>query len=263
MGTSPLVDGLPPEADKAPPKPEADFTPLPSDPERPLAAVEDDPYHRDTLDAQKAFDEAVGAAESGAEEAAVRHYLRAAKIAEAAREWYLAALALRRVGDFLVNPKPPADLERALRMYQRAVAAYERCGLFHEARELSYKVLSTKLRLGRRLRMSPLHRTELYLFWLTAGFGWRPLRVVATAAAVVVLYGVLYWALGGAVAPDGCPVPGLADAVYFSGITFATVGYGDIVPAPHARMLALSEGALGAFLTGFFVVVLARRLSKG
>jgi hypothetical protein len=48
----------------------------------------------------------------------------------------------------------------------------------------------------------------------------------------------------------------------FCGITFATVGYGDIVPAPHARVLALTEGFLGVFLMGFFVVVLSHRLTK-
>ena len=48
--------------------------------------------------------------------------------------------------------------------------------------------------------------------------------------------------------------------MYFSGIPFATVGYGDFLPAPHARLLALTEGAVGAFTMGFFVVVLANRL---
>ena len=48
--------------------------------------------------------------------------------------------------------------------------------------------------------------------------------------------------------------------MYFSGIPFATEGYGDFLPAPHARLLALTEGAVGAFAMGFFVVVLANRL---
>jgi hypothetical protein len=50
--------------------------------------------------------------------------------------------------------------------------------------------------------------------------------------------------------------------MYFSGIPFATEGYGDFLPAPHARLLALTEGAVGAFPLGFFVVVLANRLSR-
>jgi hypothetical protein len=49
--------------------------------------------------------------------------------------------------------------------------------------------------------------------------------------------------------------------VYFSGTTFATAGYGDFVPAPHARWLAVTEAAAGASFMGLFVVVLGRRLT--
>ena len=48
--------------------------------------------------------------------------------------------------------------------------------------------------------------------------------------------------------------------MYFSGIPFAPAGDGDFLPAPHARLLAWTEGAVGAFTMGFFVVVLANRL---
>jgi hypothetical protein len=86
---------------------------------------------------QAAFKLAMEAAAAGAEAEAVQHYLKVANLAEAAREWYLAAVSCQRVGDFLQNERPPEDLERAFRMYHRSVAAYEQCGLFDEARNLS------------------------------------------------------------------------------------------------------------------------------
>ncbi len=47
----------------------------------------------------------------------------------------------------------------------------------------------------------------------------------------------------------------LADAVYLSGSTFTTLGYGDVAPAtPAARTLAVAEAATGF---GFFAVVIA------
>src|SRR5438045_1484164 len=94
----PAPAGRPPALDeKLPPPPdhqipeglEADFAPLRPD-GRPPADGED-PYHRDSLEAQKTFDGAVEAANAEDEEVAVRRFLTAAKLAEAAREWYLAA----------------------------------------------------------------------------------------------------------------------------------------------------------------------------
>src|SRR5436305_639582 len=93
---------------------EADFAPL-AEPEESLEERkrDADPFQADSLEAQQAFEDAQEAEKSGSEEQAIQHYIRAAKIAETAREWYLAALACERVGDFLLTPPPPCDLERA------------------------------------------------------------------------------------------------------------------------------------------------------
>ena len=220
-----------------------------------------DPYQRDSLHAEEALQRGADAAPGGDERAAIEQYLRAAKIAETAREWYVAAVALQRVGEFLEDPKPPCDLERALRTYRRALAAYEHCGLFDEARQLGYRIQYLRMTRGAELRLSPWVRAELAAYWLLAGFGYRPLRVIASSAVLVLAYAALYVLVGGVrdVAAGGSAA-GFWDSLYFSGITFSTVGYGDLVPAPHARLLALTEGALGAFLIGFFVVILSKRL---
>ena len=239
---------------------EADFAPLRPEGEPPDAGT--DPYHRDSLQAQKVFDTAVEAAGANREEEAVRRFLTAAKLAEAAHEWYLAALAFRHVGDFLVNPTPPSDLERALRMYRRAVDAYYRCGLVDEARELAYYLLRLQLARSRELKMPWYRRAELWAYWAVAGFGYRPLRVVGVAAATVIAFGLLFWAAGGVVATGSHEPAGLWECVYFSGITFATVGYGDFLPTPGKRPLALVEGFLGALTMGFFVAVLTNRLRR-
>jgi Ion channel len=223
---------------------------------------EGDPYHRDSLLAQEAFDRGVEAAHRGDEAEAVQQYLIASKRAEVAREWYLAAVSFHRVGDFLQHPKPPFDLERAFRMYRRAVAAYEQSGYFDEARRLSYRIVWLRLRRARELQLKPWRRVELAVYWAPlAGFGYRPLRVLASATAVVLLYGVLYWAMDGAqFAIQPQKAASFLDCVYFSGITFTTLGYGDLMPSPDARLLAMTEATLGIFTMGFLVVVFANRL---
>ncbi len=258
---SPIPSALE-ESQELPTHVEADFAPLVEDCTNELAyQSQNDPHHEESLRAQEAFEQATHAAADGDEKRAVRQYLKAANLAEATREWYLAAVSSERVGDFLVSPKPPEDLERAFRMYRRAVAAYEQCGLYDEARRLSYRLMRLKLRRGRQLGLSPMVRLEIFLYWAAAGFGYRPLRVIGSAVTVVTIFGLVFWATRGVVASGSTLRPAeLWECIYFSGITFGTVGYGDFIPAPHMRFLALTEGALGVFTIGFLVVVLANRL---
>lgn len=49
------------------------------------------------------------------------------------------------------------------------------------------------------------------------------------------------------------------EALYVSGITFATIGYGDITPVGMTRFLAIVEGLLGVTLMSAFVVSLVKR----
>ena len=234
---------------------QADFAPPPDD-DRGGA----DPYLRDSALAQTLFDRATAEAAAGDEGHAVAHLLRAAELAETAREWHLAADAFHRLADTYLSPEPLCDLDRAVRLYRRAVAAYEQAGAYEEARRVGYHVLRLKLARGGELGLSGRLRAELLAFWAVAGFGFRPWRVVAAAVPTAVGFAAAYWAVGGVAAADGHPAGSFADALYLSGTTFTTVGFGDLYPAPHARPLALAESAAGAFVTSFFVVVLANRL---
>ena len=51
----------------------------------------------------------------------------------------------------------------------------------------------------------------------------------------------------------------LPEALYFSCITFTTVGYGDLAPIGITRLFAASEGLLGVALAGSFLVALVKR----
>ncbi len=42
--------------------------------------------------------------------------------------------------------------------------------------------------------------------------------------------------------------PGFIDMIYFSGTTYTTIGYGDIIILGHGRMLAVVEGVMGLVL---------------
>lgn len=70
----------------------------------------------------------------------------------------------------------------------------------------------------------------------------------------IALWALFYWW-------QGC-MPDAESAFYFSGVTYATVGYGDLVLPVEWRMLGPIEGLTGGLMvglsTGFFFAVLSR-----
>jgi hypothetical protein len=129
---------------------------------------------------------------------------------------------------------------------------------------------------ARAAEYSPTHRFDAALRWLTngfldtvAGYGERPQRTVALALAVIVGSALAYPAAGGLTTGDGIvrydshgPAAAL-DGLYFSVVTFATLGLGDVHPVGDVgRFLAASEGLVGAFLTAVFVFSLGRRVTR-
>jgi hypothetical protein len=80
--------------------------------------------------------------------------------------------------------------------------------------------------------------------------------LIAWVAVLVVGWGCIWWALRDNVSG----IEGFVDAVYYSGITFLTVGYGDIVPTGSlTEVLAVAEAFLGlgivALVIGFLPVL--------
>jgi hypothetical protein len=63
----------------------------------------------------------------------------------------------------------------------------------------------------------------------------------------------------------GC-FPDVESAFYFSGVTYTTIGYGDLLLAKPWRLLAPLEGLVGILMcslsTGYFFVVVNRILQR-
>jgi hypothetical protein len=79
---------------------------------------------------------------------------------------------------------------------------------------------------------------------------------------IVVGCGVVYWGLAWASpafalmagnAPIAHGIDGFLQALYFSAVTATSIGYGDIVPAGAARVIAVGEGIAGLILFGCVV----------
>lgn len=87
--------------------------------------------------------------------------------------------------------------------------------------------------------------------WLLIRITWMLLLIHTLEVAV---WGLFYFWSGA--------FPDAADALYFSGVTYATVGYGDFVLPERWRILGPVEGLTGILMcglsTGLFFAVVSR-----
>jgi len=99
------------------------------------------------------------------------------------------------------------------------------------------------------------------------GYGERPYYPLFIALAVIACWTGLYYSLD-AIDPsptDEAAVAApatLGESLYFSVVTFTTLGYGDFKPKPDYRLLAGAEAALGAGLMATFIVCLTRKYMR-
>jgi hypothetical protein len=130
----------------------------------------------------------------------------------------------------------------------------------------TFETIILPRRVPRRLRLTRLFYRFTWRLWSALAarirdVGWReeylsfygPLSLILLlgfwAAALVFGFALLHWGLGSDLAaPEG--EPGFGATVYMSGVTFFTLGHGDIVPRdPVGRAMAVLEAGTGfAFL---------------
>lgn len=75
-------------------------------------------------------------------------------------------------------------------------------------------------------------------------------------SADIVIWGFVFWYLGGE------SVGRLEDAIYFSSVTYTTLGYGDIVLSGQARFLCSIEAINGMILFGWSTAILLVLVEK-
>jgi len=125
---------------------------------------------------------------------------------------------------------------------------YERQVLYHQAFAGKHE------RIGVRLKAIALWLDAVFFNWLW-GYGERPWRLAIAMLVAVFGFGTLQYAL------DGVPGSGWWEDIYFSGITFVSVGYGDLLPVgPIPRVLAVLEGATGITFLGLLIASATKKI---
>jgi uncharacterized protein YjbI with pentapeptide repeats len=159
---------------------------------------------------------------------------------------------------------PPDTLGRAADTYQ----TFERLARENARPALQSEMFVLRQDMQRKRHWHNSEFVEWAFAWLSRGVfkhGESLARIVAWAVVIVAAYAAIYTRFDLIVSRDGSIVTGAVDALYFSTLTFTTLGLGDFQPDPTselARLLVTSQAALGAILIAIFVFVLGRRAAK-
>lgn len=116
-----------------------------------------------------------------------------------------------------------------------------------------YKYLS-------HLELSESNFEKLFL-WITGAF-YLPSQFIIHGAATVTIFAFFYSLFPQSFTPYlGSTFSGeaLSQALYISGISFTTIGFGDVVPKGAMRFLTILEGCLGVLISSSFVVSLVKK----
>lgn len=164
---------------------------------------------------------------------------------------------------FFENSKINEDGElSAEESYRNLKQYFISSGMYNDASWASFKE-KTMERLMLKKR-GDLNYFPSALMNILCGYGEKPYRIVFSSVLTILLFAFAYLSFDAVKSSaHSSYLMRWTDYIYYSAITFTTVGYGDFVPKPHGlcRLLAASEAFMGVFLTGLFIFTLARKYS--
>lgn len=119
-------------------------------------------------------------------------------------------------------------------------------------------------------------KVKSYLYWMLCGYGEKPTYALITSIEIVLIFTILYMFTGLSIGIDiidydvlilkNLPTDGLIldflKSMYFSVVTFTTVGYGDITPIGLSVFLSGIEMFLGVTMVGIWTATLARKITR-
>jgi hypothetical protein len=107
---------------------------------------------------------------------------------------------------------------------------------------------------------------------MLCGYGEKPENVIRFSLSLIVCCAICYFLFGVSYQDSllrfsfdnsfDDNVSALLNSIYFSVVTFTTLGYGDITPIGLSRLIAAIEAFCGSFSLALFVVVFVKRMTR-
>lgn len=159
--------------------------------------------------------------------------------------------------------------EQSEEIYRDLRKAAEHQGLFELAGYFTHKELV--MRRHQYPKWSKRRAMSKFIDVL-CGYGEQPMNVIAFSLALICVCALCYFFIGVSFqdttigfdlsASLNENVMNLLNCLYYSVVTFTTLGYGDITPLGWARLVAALEAFIGSFSLALFVVVFVKRMTR-
>lgn len=159
--------------------------------------------------------------------------------------------------------------EQAEEIYRNLRKTAERQGLFEMAGRFFQREMIMRRKQMPRWSFGRFISKIVDIF---CGYGEKPIRVILFSISIIITFAILYFLLGLSFSGDSLAFnPELSvwensqiffSSLYFSVVTFTTLGYGDLAPIGIARALAALEAFIGSFTLALFVVVFVKKMTR-
>ncbi|WP_223866613.1 ion channel [Candidatus Enterovibrio escicola] len=178
--------------------------------------------------------------------------------------------AAGRIAERRRNKEKALDLfEQSEEIYRDLRKASEAQGLY----TMSGCFLQKELTMRRyQMPMFSAERAMSKMVEMFSGYGESPARVVCFSLVLIVLSAVMYFITGIEFFGEGVGYSAdqsvsdnfqaFSECLYYSIVTFTTLGYGDYIPIGMSRLVAAIEAFTGSFTIALFVVVFVKKMTR-
>lgn len=163
--------------------------------------------------------------------------------------------------DDMITIEKNSDYETAYHAYVELKNLFKEKGYENLSQRYYERERISRAKMQKRDDGKPKKRRRLVWVQLDK-LGKKPFNIFILMV-VVILACTFFYFLGG-ICPSGATsessIHNFADSLYYSVVTFTTLGYGDFLPAEGlSRVVAIIEALAGPFLLGWFVSALIRK----
>ena len=157
-----------------------------------------------------------------------------------------------------ITSKKQRPNEKTIELYRMARKQYEMSGESAACSRVYILENDTKLKETQFIK-----NASLRIYKTLSNYGESPSRVAFWAAVIILLCAAIYAFTGISSSSSESTVHSFWVSLYYSVVTFTTLGYGDFSPPSSiARIVSASEAVTGLLLTSLFMVTVVRKYSR-